>query len=362
VQSIAASYNSPNRLGGIMKRTIAVTLATGLILSLSTPSFADFQYTESSKITGGAAAGAMKFAGVFSKNARQATQGTVSTISFKGGKMRRDDSSGNIEIIDLEARQITHIDTSKKTYSVMTFDEMRAQMEEARKKAADRQGKHNKDQGQVKIIPKVQITPGTDTKKLLDYTAKETKVRVDMEMQSDDPKAQGQSANMWVNSDSWIAPVKGYDEVKRFYMRMAKELDWLPGAALGANAQIAPAMVEYRKSAAALNGMPLLSMVSVGMAGQPGQTNTAQPSSDDQKQSSGNPLSKGLGGIFGKKKKKDDAQQDDSSGSSNTTPAGTPGSLMDTIAEVTSISTATVDANLFKIPEGYKQIQPKSAQ
>jgi hypothetical protein len=345
-----------------MKRTIAGTLATALIFSLSTPCFADFQYTENSKITGGAAAGAMKFAGVFSKNARQATQGTVSTISFKGGKMRRDDSSGMVEIIDLEARQITRIDTNKKTYSVMTFDEMRAQMEEARKKAAEQQAKHNKDKGQVKIIPKVKITPGTDTKKLLDYTAKETKLRVDMEMQSDDPKAQGQSANMWVDSNSWVAPVRGYDEVKRFYVRMAKELDWLPGAALGANVQIAPAMVEYRKSAVALNGMPLLSMVSVGMAGQPGQANNSQASGDDQKQSSSNPLAKGLGGIFGKKKKKDDAAQDDSSGSSNAAPTGTPGSLMDTTVEVTSISTATVDASLFKIPEGYKQVQPKNAQ
>jgi hypothetical protein len=35
---------------------------------------------------------------------------------------------------------------------------------------------------------------------------------------------------------------------------------------------------------------------------------------------------------------------------------------MDTTVEVTSISTATVDASLFKIPEGYKQVQPKNAQ
>ena len=49
--------------------------------------------------------GAMKFAGVFSKDARQATQGTTSTISFKGNKMRREDSLGQVEIIDLDARQ-----------------------------------------------------------------------------------------------------------------------------------------------------------------------------------------------------------------------------------------------------------------
>ena len=340
-----------------MKRGIALALASMLLFTLSTPCFADFQYTETTKITGGAAAGAMKFAGVFSKDARQATQGTNSTITIKGNKMRREDSMGQIEIIDLDGRRITQIDTKKKTYSSMTFDEMKARMEEARKKAAEQQAKHNKEQAsQVKITPKVTITPGTGSKKLLDYTAKEMKMRVDMEMTSDDPKAKGQTANMWVDSDAYIAPVKGYDEVKHFYQRMAKEMDWVPGAMMGGNAQIAPAMVEYRKNATALNGMPLLSLVSVGMAGQPGAPQ--QASHDDQK-SSGNPITGGIGGIFGRKKKKDDAAQDDNSGSK---PSGTPGSLMDTSTEVTSVSTNTVDANLFKIPDGYKQVEAKSVQ
>jgi hypothetical protein len=340
-----------------MKRGIAFALASSLLFSLSTPCFADFQYTEITKITGGAAAGAMKFAGVFSKDARQATQGATSTISFKGNKMRREDSMGQIEIIDLDARRITQIDTKKKTYSTITFDEMRARMEEARKKAAAEQAKRNKEQAsQVKITPKVTITPGTGSKKILDYNAKETKMRVDMEMTSDDPKAKGQTANMWVDSDSYIAPVKGYDEVKHFYQRMAKELDWLPGTLLGANPQIAPAMVEYRKSATALNGMPLFSLVSVGMAGQPGAPQ--QTSHDDQK-SSGNPITSGIGGLFGKKKKKDDAAQDDKS---NAKPTGAAGSLMDTTSEVTSVSTSAVDANLFKIPDGYKQVEAKNVQ
>jgi hypothetical protein len=340
-----------------MKRGIAFALASMLLFSLSTPCFADFQYTETTKITGGAAAGAMKFVGVFSKDARQATQGTNVTLSFKGNRMRREDSLGQIEIIDLDGRSITHIDTKKKTYSTITFDEMKARMEEARKKAAAEQAKRNKEQpSQVKIVPKVTITPGTGSKKILDYTAKETKMRVDMEMTSDDPKAKGQSANMWVDSDAYIAPVKGYDEVKHFYQRMAKELDWLPGTMMGGNAQIAPAMVEYRKSATALNGMPLSSLVSVGMAGQPGAPQ--QASHDDQK-SSGNPITGGIGGLFGKKKKKDDAAQDDQS---NAKPSGAPGSLMDTSTEVTSVSTSTVDAGLFKIPEGYKQVEAKNVQ
>jgi hypothetical protein len=340
-----------------MKRAFPSLLAVALVCSLSASCFADFQYTETSKITGGSAVGAMKFAGVFSKDARQATQGTNATISLKGNKLRREDSLGTTEIIDLDGRRIIHIDNKKKAYSIMTFDEMRAQMEEARRKAAEQQAKHNKGQN-VKIIPKIQVTPGSGSRQILNYTAKEMKVRVDMEMQSDDPQAKGQSANMWVNSDSYIAPVKGYDEVKRFYQRLAKELDWLPGAVMGANPQIAPAMVEYRKSAANLNGMPLLSTVSVGMAGQGAPQQ--QASQDDQK-SSGNPITHGIGGIFGKKKKKDDGAQDDSSKPA-ATPAGAANSLLDTTIEVTSVSTSGVDAALFEIPQGYKQVPAKGVQ
>lgn len=342
-----------------MKPGFSSILAAALVCSLPASCFADFQYSETSKITGGSTAGAMKFIGVFSKDARQAAQGANSTISLKGNKLRREDSLGTAEIIDLDGRRIIHLDHKKKTYSVMTFDEMRAQMEEARRKAAEQQAKRNKGQN-VKITPKIQISQGSGTKHILNYTAKEMKVRVDMEMQSDDPQAKGQTANMWVNSDAFIAPVKGYDEMKRFYQRMAKELDWLPGTMMGGS-QIMPAMVEYRKSAANLSGMPLFSTVSVGMAGQDGRQQ--QASHDDQKQPSGNPITHGIGGIFGKKKKKDETQQDDSSSKSSASNSGPSGnSLLDTTTEVTSISTSSVDAGLFQIPQGYKQVQAKGVQ
>jgi hypothetical protein len=35
---------------------------------------------------------------------------------------------------------------------------------------------------------------------------------------------------------------------------------------------------------------------------------------------------------------------------------------MDTTMEVTSVSTSAVDASLFQIPEGYKQVQAKGMQ
>lgn len=336
-----------------MKRVLAATSILALVFSTSPACFADFQYTENSKVTGGAMAGMTKFLGVFSKDAKQATQPTTSTISVKGNRMRREDNLGKAEIIDLDGRRFIHLDLKSKTYSVLTFEEMRAQLEEARKKAAEQQAKRGHGQNpQVTLTPKIEVTHGTGVKQLLHYTAKEVKTRVEMEMQSQDPKQPG-SASMWMTADSWIAPVKGYDELKRFYMRMAQELNWVPGAVLGANPQMSMASVELRKSTAKLTGLPLLQYTSTGMGAVSGSNTGAgqQQQQNSASHSSASPVA-ALGGLFGKKKKDDDGQQQNAQ-------AGTPGSLMDLTTEVTSVSASALDASLFEIPAGFKQVEGK---
>jgi hypothetical protein len=336
-----------------MKRLVSSALVFCLMAGPSVAAFADVQYTEQSKITGGAAAGAMKFAGVFSKDARQATQGSTETISVKGNKMRQESSLGTATIYDLDARKIINIDLKHKTYSVTTFDEMRRQMEEARRKAEEKQAKsHKGDAQQVKIIPKIKVTPGSGSKQILNYTAKEQKTQIDMEMQAQDEKHNTQNGNMWVNADTYVAPVKGYDEVKRFYARLAKELDWVPGTIFGGNSnvQIGQPMIEYRKSLTTMNGMPLLSYVSVGSGPNPGTTGQAAASQPEKK--SGNVVSRGLGGMFGKKQKEDSSQQSIGAGTS----------LMDMTTEVTSFKAAPVDASLFTIPAGFKEVEAKKGE
>lgn len=341
-----------------MIRGVSSFCAVTLLLSTSVACFADIQYTEQTKITGGAAMGAMKFAGVFSKDARQATSGTTSTVSFKGNKMRRESSNGMTEIYDLDGKRIINIDMKKKTYSVVTFDEMRAQMEEAKRKAAEEQAKKKGGNTQVKIAPKIAITPGSGSKQILNYTAKEMKTRVDMEMQAQDDKGKNESGNMWVNSDAYIAPVKGYEEMKKFYIKMAKELDWLPGTAFGGNTQISQPMVEYRKSTANLNGMPLLSYVSVGMGPNPGTTGQAAAAANPTPEKKEG-MMKGLGNMMGGfgKKNKNDTPPPDSSASGQAS-----GSLMDMTTEITSVSTDSVDASLFDIPADFKQVEAKKNQ
>src|ERR1019366_2485901 len=94
---------------------------------------ADFTYEETSKITGGSLMGMMKFAGAFSKDARKISEPTVSTTSIKGNRMVHR-SADMAQIIDLDRETITRVDYTKRTYSVVTFEQMRQAMEDMSKK------------------------------------------------------------------------------------------------------------------------------------------------------------------------------------------------------------------------------------
>jgi uncharacterized membrane protein YgcG len=340
--------------------------------------FGDFKYTQSAKMTGGAMAGAMKFVGVFSKQAREPM---VTTTSYKGSRMRTDQGEGRIQIIDLEGRRIINIDTQKHTYSVVTFDEMRDAMARAKQRAQEQA--HQKQQNQnVKVVPKIQVTPTDNTKVLLNQTTKEVKVRLDMEMQSDDPNQKAQSATMYMTSDAWIAPsVPGSEEVQEFSAKMAQELDWAPGAMLGESPQMQEAMTEFRKNASALKGFPLEQLVSFGMegTGQGGATSGSQTqggggttAASTGTQSGGETQSSGGGGLlgkkslggmfggFGKKKQSQESSSTGSGGSSGGTTAqqgGNSSSLMDMDVVVTSYSSDSLDQSLFEIPAGYTEVK-----
>src|SRR5260370_20278336 len=115
-------------------------------------------------------------------------------------------------------------------------------------------------------------------------------------------------------------------------MKMAKELDWLPGQIGMGNPQMSQAMDEFRKNAIKMDGMPLLQYTSFGMAAtaQPAQSETAntqgatsqqqpaQNSSDNNTPTSAKEaISKSLGGMFGGlgKKKKQEQPPDSSANS-----------------------------------------------
>jgi hypothetical protein len=358
----------------------AKAFSLGVLVCVAVPAWGDFKYTESSKITGGAMAGMAKFAGAFSKQARQATQPTETTTYVKGNRLRKDEADGRRQIIDLDGRRIISVDTQKRTYSIMTFDQMKAGLEQARQQVQAQETNQPRaaQPANVQVTPKVDVTRTGKTATILSLPASEVQMRVDMEMQSTDPNSQGQSGTMWVKSDCWVTPnIPGYEQLTAFYQRMGQEMAWAPSAPSGGNQQMSQGMAELRKNAGALKGFPLLQYVSMGMeatgqtATQGGQTQ-ATPAASTQPQnaqinSPSDAIAKSLGGMFGGFGRKKKQQQDQSSqGSpaagqaSNLPPAppATPGSLMDMTTQVTSYSSDALDDGLFAIPEGYTQVQP----
>jgi hypothetical protein len=230
---------------------MAIMAATVLMAGTSR---ADFKYTQQSKVTGGTLASVTKSLGVFSKSARQATAPQTTTTSIHGNRLRTEDSNGMIEIIDLDGRRFIHIDTTKKTYTIQTFEQLKQQIAQAQTKMKDEQAKtvaKHDDPQTMTMVPKFDMQATGATHPVLDIPAKEMKMRVDLLFKSTDPKTEAdlEKSNMstWMTSDSWYGTVPGYEELRAFYMKMAKELNWLPGSMGMANPQMARRWMSSRK-------------------------------------------------------------------------------------------------------------------
>jgi hypothetical protein len=357
--------------------------STALVAALlmgSPFSYADFKYSETSKITGGAMMNAVKVMGVFSKQARQSIAPTTRTFELKGNKLRTEESDGSIQIIDLDGRRFINIDPKTRTYAITTFDDMkkameRRQAEMQQKKQAEEAQQDKTDQANVKITPKFESHETGASKAILGMPTREVRSRMEMTMESTDPKTQGQQVTTVINSDQWIAPdVPGYSELRNFYLRMAKEMRWFPGHMMGAmaNSSIQLSLDELRKSnLAQVTGMPMLTYISMTMAGSGqeanGQTAAQQPPPQQQPEhdttiptSPADAVMEGLGGMFGHKKKKPDPEAANPNESAPN-PVAAPGSLMDMQTEVSSYSNAPLDSSLFEPPAGYleQQVTPQ---
>jgi hypothetical protein len=353
--------------------------------------FADFTYEQTSKMTGGAMAGMMRLAGAFSKAAREPM---VSTIIVKGDRMANI-SRDRIEVIDLGAETITHIDTQKKTYSVMTFADMARAMQQASDKMAAKRGeieaKKKEADASADMNFKVSVKPTEKTRQISGLDTKQTIMT--MELQATDKKS-GQTGALVILSDMWMAPsIPGYDEVHEFHRRMALKLAYTPGvmnlgAALG-RADMGKGFSELAKETSKLKGVPVLQVVKMGAdaqammaAAESGNSGSSAqqppPPQVDVKDAAGNAagsaaagavanklgrlggLAGGLGGFggMGRKKKTEDQppppQQQQAAGAPQGDAAAT---LMEMTIEVTNFSSGPVDTSKFAVPGGYKKVE-----
>lgn len=320
--------------------------ALAALLAVS-PLYADFTYEQTTRITGGAMVGMMKMAGAFSKDAHKALDPTQATVSVKGNRMVHK-TADSVSITDLDTETITRVDFAKKTYSVITF----AQMKQAMDEMAQKMKKGKQPDGELQYDVKLNDTG--NTKSVNGNMAHETIMTITM--QGTDAKS-GAKGGIDMNMDMWIAPkVSGYDEVRSFQRRMAEKLAWAPGANPMMQMQpgMSEAMARMYKEGSKMDGMPVMSIVKMGgnMQGMPAQQDS--PSAQQSQQSSVPPTSIGgaLGGMLAgrmAKRKKDDAASSSDSGSAS-------GSLIEMTMEVTSYSSSNADAAMFQVPAGFTKV------
>jgi hypothetical protein len=313
--------------------------------------YADFGYEQTSKMTGGMLMGAMKVVGVFSK---KATEPIKTSVLVRGDQMATV-SADSAQVTDLAKETITEINFKNKTYSVITFAQMAQAMEQMSKKVAPQQGGKTDVQfkASIKETGKTQQISGLETREVI----------LTLEMQGTD-KESGSSGALTVTSDMWLArDVPGYAEVRAFHQRMAQKVAWAPGSSAftQGRSDMAKAYADLYKESAKLDGVPVLTVVSMGGSqaeGQPGQAQQ-QPKQQPQAEppSAGGALGRlsGLGGLggLGRSKKKEEPKQEQPAAQSSSA----SGVLMEMTTEMSGFSSGSVDSSKFQAPAGFKQVE-----
>lgn len=365
-----------------MRKSHVHTLAI-LTLALAVPTslFADYSYQETTQITGGSILGMLKMAGTFSSQARKVGEPIVSSVYLKDNRMARITPDG-IEIIDLDQETITHVDTLKRTYTVVTFQEMKEQMAKAQQEMEKRQAEHPastpsaNNPNDVKMSFDVKVRKTGAEKQVSGLTTSEAILT--MLMNATDQKTQ-QTGAMAITNDMWLVPeIPGYTQVRDFYKRMAQKMGTVMAGGgidmskiLAQNPGATQALADMGKEMQKLQGVPVMQIMRMGttMNGQPlpaaseaplpVSNSPAMPSgSDIAKQSAASMLTSRLPfGGFGRKKQNDPPPPDPNANQNSNTPPTTSAVLMETQMTSSNFSSDPVDPSHFEVPAGYKRIQ-----
>ena len=375
---------------------IAVPVCAVLLWSAAErPLLADASYKETTQITGGSLVGMMKMAGAFSSQARKANQPITSEVYVSGNRMARirPDSA---EIIDLDARTITHIDSVKHQYSTTTFEQMQQQIEQAQRDA-EAKAKEAKPDAQTKPADQTQqnvdmsfdvhVRQTGATKQVSGLNTEESIMTVALHATD---KSTQQTGTLAITNDMWLAsstPV--YDEVRAFNEKFARAMgqvfsgsEGMQGMqALMAQPGASKGMAEMAKETSKLKGVPILQVMRMGSTSNgeplpaaseaplPTSNGPAMPTAGDvAQQTATSAVASALGGFsmggFGHKKKPANTAPAQPADSGNKSAPADPSSsvLIESSTTLSDFSSAPVDGSRFQVPAGYQQMTAPSAK
>jgi hypothetical protein len=288
---------------------------------------------------------------------KSAKEGIVEKVAVKGDrKMTTNDETA--QLIDLAEEKVYQIDLKKKTYTVMTFAEMKKQMEDAMARAKEEAAKNpaappepKKGEQKPEFVIDVKISESGQKKSINGFDCREVLMNVTVR-----PKDKtAQDGSMTMTESMWLAPkIAAMKELEDFDIRFAKKM-LLPfasemtqemGPAMAAYPGLTEAMGKMEIEKVNMNGTAILTEVRAEVAAPPDSSaKSTPPPAQQTKQSSSVPTSIGglLGGL-GKKVAPKPSEPDTSK----------PGTLMSTTNELISVSTTVSTADV-SIPAGFKE-------
>src|SRR6202453_3565667 len=132
---------------GRQEMNIRKVAALGVILLGNRFMYADASYQETTQVTGGSMVDSLKSVSFLSKSMSNMFA-PMTTTTMVHGNQKAVVSKASTEITDLDRETITHIDTLHKTYTVMTFAQMRQAMANMPKQMEQAQAQMKEAQAQ----------------------------------------------------------------------------------------------------------------------------------------------------------------------------------------------------------------------
>lgn len=289
-----------------------------------------------------------------------ARDGVRSTVAVKGSrKITMSDDVG--QIVDLSEEKIYTLDVRRKTYQVITFADLRRQMEEAREKAAaaarEEAKKNTADapppatQNENNVEFDLDVRNTGQTRTINGFETRQAIVNVTVREKG---KTVEQSGGLGINTELWLAPqMPAMKEIVDFELRYAKQL-YGPVVA-GASPQdmasvmamypvIRPALERANAEAGKLEGTAIMSVTKVEAIKSAEQLAQEQA---QRKEDSKVSVTGGVGGLLGGLARRTAQQKVQG----DVTPRAT---VMTVTNELLKVSTQVADAEM-AIPAGFKQ-------
>jgi hypothetical protein len=403
-------------------RTMMKTMTIAALMGVPLVCYADSSYEHTTQITGGQLINTLKHIPFMGKQMK-ALADPMSEITMVHGNQKAIVSKDYTEITDLDKETITHIDTVKKTYSVMTFADMRKAIEEMPAKMQEMQDKMKAEQAKAKAQPapnNLKYTFSVDVKdtgltKMVDkYNAKQQimtmKTTVTDTTNPDTKIEYAFTDEIWTTADvpSEMKEVEEFD--KRFIKKMMQGVDTsdvlksmsnMRNSAQASMSQMfgmqpgaGESFEAMGKELAKIKGTRVMEITRMGGSGtgiqaQPGD-DTPMPSgnqvagqvaSDTAKNTTsaaagsaagrvggiggvalGSAVSGALGGVFGHKKAKPPDPPPAAAAPAAGTVTTSDVTLMEMTVKTHDFSSEAVPSSVFVVPAGYKQVESQMQQ